>query len=96
MPLAYGHLGDGNMHFNVLPPPDLRGDDQIASLYRCEAIIFSHVDAADGSISAKHGIGSVKRRAFLDRTPSRNIDLLRRIKAAIDPNGTMSPGRIFD
>lgn len=96
VPLAYGHLGDGNIHFNVLPPPGLTEADRVAMLYRCEAAIFAEVDAAEGSISAEHGIGSVKRGAFLARTPAMDIDLMRRIKSAIDPSGTMSPGRILD
>ncbi len=94
--LAYGHLGDGNIHFNVLPPAGLDEADRVAMLYRCEATIFAEVDAAEGSISAEHGIGSVKRRAFLARTPAMDIDLMRRIKSAIDPGGTMSPRRIFE
>ena len=96
VPLAYGHLGDGNIHFNVLPPPGLAEADRVAMLYRCEAAIFAEVDAAEGSISAEHGIGSVKRHAFLARTPATDIDLMRRIKSALDPRGTMSPGRILD
>ena len=96
VPLAYGHLGDGNIHFNVLPPPGLDEDGRVAALYRCEAAIFKAVDAANGSISAEHGIGSVKRQAFLARTPTIEIDLMRRIKSAIDPSGTMNPGRILD
>ncbi len=96
VPLAYGHLGDGNIHFNVLLPPGLDEEASIAALYRCEAVIFGEVDASDGSISAEHGIGSVKRRAFLARTPATDLDLMRRIKSAIDPTGTMSPGRILD
>ena len=96
VPLAYGHLGDGNIHFNVLPPPGLDDAARIAPLYRCEAIIFAEVDALGGSISAEHGIGLVKRRAFLERTPPLDLALLRKVKSALDPAGLMSPGRIFD
>ena len=96
VPLAYGHLGDGNIHFNVLPPGGLDDAARIALLYRCEAIIFAGVDALGGSISAEHGIGRVKRRAFLERTPPLDLTLLQKVKAALDPHGLMSPGRIFD
>ena len=96
MPLAYGHLGDGNIHLNVLPPPGLADDDRGALLHRCEAIIFGRVDALQGSISAEHGIGRVKRAAFLERASALDLDVLRRIKAAMDPRRTMSPGRILD
>lgn len=96
LPLAYGHLGDGNIHFNVLPPPGLGEAERIALLYRCESVIFRQVDAANGSISAEHGIGRSKRCAFLERASTLDIDLMRRIKSAIDPRGIMNPGRIFD
>ena len=95
-PLAYGHLGDGNIHFNVLPPPGLDAAAQIDTLYRCESAIFAEVDALGGSLSAEHGIGRVKRRAFLERTGALDVALLRRIKQALDPRGTMNPGRILD
>ena len=65
-------------------------------MYRCEAIIFAEVDALGGSISAEHGIGRVKRRAFLERTPALDLALLRKVKFALDPAGLMSQGRIFD
>jgi FAD/FMN-containing dehydrogenase len=94
--LGYGHLGDGNIHFNVLPPRGLDGDELVATLHRYEALIFNEVDAAQGSISAEHGIGSVKRSAFLERTPAIDLEMLRRIKGALDPSGVMNPGRIFD
>jgi FAD/FMN-containing dehydrogenase len=93
--LAYGHLGDGNIHFNALPPQHLSEAERIAVLHRCEDIIFRRVDAVDGSISAEHGIGRVKRSAFLERVPPVHLDLLHRIKAAIDPLGTMNPGRVL-
>ncbi|MDX7950828.1 FAD-binding oxidoreductase [Lichenihabitans sp. Uapishka_5] len=96
VPLAYGHLGDGNIHFNVLPPAGLDDVARVALLYRCEAIIFAEVDAASGSISAEHGIGRVKRSAFLARTPPLDLALLRKVKSALDPAGLMSPGRIFE
>jgi FAD/FMN-containing dehydrogenase len=93
--LAYGHLGDGNIHFNVLPPPALDDAERIVLLHRCEAIIFRHVDAVGGSISAEHGIGLAKRDAFLERTAAPAADLMRRIRMVLDPRRTMSPGRIF-
>ena len=95
VPLAYGHLGDGNIHFNVLPPAGLDDAGRLAVLHGCEEVIFAEVDAAGGSISAEHGIGRVKRSAFLARTPPLDLDLLRKIKSALDPAGLMSPGRIF-
>jgi len=96
VPLAYGHLGDGNIHFNVIPPPALNEADKAALLYRCEAIIFEAVDRLGGSISAEHGVGRVKRAAFLERSTPLDIGLLRGIKGLFDPRGLMSPGRILE
>ncbi|WP_131196715.1 FAD-binding oxidoreductase [Lichenihabitans psoromatis] len=96
LPLAYGHLGDGNIHFNVVPPSGLSEADKTALLHRCEVVIFGLVDRLGGSISAEHGIGRVKRAAFQERSAPLDLDLLRRIKAVIDPNRLMNPGRMFD
>jgi FAD/FMN-containing dehydrogenase len=96
LPLAYGHLGDGNIHFNVLPPAGLGDAETSAMLYRCEAIIFEIVDRLGGSISAEHGIGRVKRDAFLSRSTALDMTLLRGIKNTFDPSGLMNPGRLFE
>jgi FAD/FMN-containing dehydrogenase len=93
-PLAYGHLGDGNIHFNVLPPADLPEADVIALMHACEAIIFDRVDAAGGSISAEHGIGRVKREAFEQRCSALDLRMLHHIKTALDPYAIMNPGRV--
>jgi FAD/FMN-containing dehydrogenase len=93
--LAYGHVGDGNVHFNVIPPDNLTPLQTVDYLNRCEEIIFSGVDRFGGSISAEHGIGTKRRTAFLQRISAVQFDLSNQIKAALDPNGVMSPGRIF-
>jgi FAD/FMN-containing dehydrogenase len=96
VPLAYGHLGDGNIHFNVIPPQRLNEAEKTELLYRCEAIIFETVDRLGGSISAEHGVGRVKRAAFLQRSTPLDIGLLKGIKLLFDPRGLMSPGRILE
>ena len=68
----------------------------IAFLERCEEAIFAVTDRLEGSISAEHGIGRVKREAFLSRISPVHADLLRAIKDALDPNGIMSPGRLLE
>lgn len=94
--LAYGHVGDGNLHFNVVPPRALDLEQQIEFLHACEEIIFEAVDAFDGSISAEHGIGRLKREAFLKRISPVHADILRSLKAAFDPGGFLGPGRILE
>jgi len=93
--LGYGHVGDGNVHLNVVPPPGLAPAAVLALLERCEDAIFDVVDALGGSISAEHGIGRIKRSAFLKRVSETELDLLQRIKTALDPAGLMNPGRIL-
>ncbi len=94
-PIVYGHVGDGNLHYNVLPPPGLAGAGLEAALHRAEELIFAAVDRFGGSISAEHGIGVVKRPPFEQRLGAVDRDLMRAIRSALDPAGRMSPGRIF-
>jgi FAD/FMN-containing dehydrogenase len=95
-PIVYGHVGDGNLHYNVLPPPGLTGGAALeAALHRAEELIFAVVDRFGGSISAEHGIGVVKRAPFEQRLGPVDRDLMRAIRLAVDPAGRMSPGRIF-
>jgi FAD/FMN-containing dehydrogenase len=96
MPLSYGHIGDGNIHLNVVPPPGMAADEVLPFLERCEEIVFAELDRLGGSISAEHGIGNKKRAAFLARKPPVHLDLMRRIKLALDPARVMNPGRILD
>lgn len=95
-PVAYGHVGDGNIHLNIVPPADWSIEERKALFARAEELIFETVDRFDGSISAEHGIGRSKKRAFLQRIDPVTLDLFRRIKQAIDPDALLSRGRIFD
>jgi FAD/FMN-containing dehydrogenase len=95
-PVAYGHVGDGNIHLNVVPPADWSMDQRKALFGKAEQLIFAMVDRFGGSISAEHGIGRSKKRAFLERADPVTLDLFRRIKTALDPDLILSRGRIFD
>lgn len=94
--LAYGHVGDGNLHYNIVPPMGLGEAEAIDFLHRCEEAIFDIVDALDGSISAEHGVGRLKREAFLRRLSPTHADLLGRIKNSFDPHEIMSRGRMLE
>jgi FAD/FMN-containing dehydrogenase len=92
----FGHIGDGNLHINVLPPPEMA---QAEFLTRCERVTQLLADALQrhgGSISAEHGIGLVKR-AYLGSTRSAaEIALMRGIRGAFDPSGILNPGKLFE
>ncbi|MCX5572234.1 FAD-binding oxidoreductase [Kaistia nematophila] len=95
--LTYGHIGDGNMHFVVMPPLTMaEGPERHAWIKASEAVIFEIVDRRGGSISAEHGIGRVKRSAFEKRASATQMELLRAIRSAIDPDNRMNPGAIFE
>ena len=92
---AFGHVGDGNLHFNMNQPV---GGDPAAFLEREDELNTIVHDAASrhgGSISAEHGIGQLKREALIHYKPAIAIELMRRIKAALDPDNLMNPGKML-
>ncbi|MET0376015.1 MAG: FAD-binding oxidoreductase, partial [Rhizorhabdus sp.] len=93
--IAFGHLGDGNIHFNLLPPPDADRQTWIAE-YGRDASVMVHdlVATAGGSLSAEHGIGQAKIAEFARLTDPVRIHALRAIKRALDPLGIMNPGKL--
>jgi FAD/FMN-containing dehydrogenase len=91
----FGHLGDGNLHYNVQAP---EGGDAKQFLQQHEAevntIVYDAVGACGGSISAEHGIGALKRDELAVRKSPVALGLMRSIKKALDPNGLMNPGKV--
>ncbi len=90
--VSYGHVGDGNVHLDVIPPSDLTEDEKIHVVEAAKDLLFDLVYEFDGSISAEHGLGREKRDDFIKSTPPVTIELLQSIKNAIDPDGIMNPG----
>jgi FAD/FMN-containing dehydrogenase len=92
----FGHLGDGNLHYNVQAPPGIAAADFIRD---CEAavneVVYDAVAAHGGSISAEHGIGELKRGELARRKPAVALTLMRSIKDALDPRGLLNPGRVL-
>jgi FAD/FMN-containing dehydrogenase len=92
----YGHLGDGNLHYNVQAPA---GSDAEAFLRDQEkpinALVYDAVDRFGGSISAEHGIGSLKRDKLEQHKSPVALNLMRSIKLALDPHNLMNPGRML-
>lgn len=94
--LAFGHLGDGNVHFNVRAPAGGDGKDWLAGEGAAVTrLVHDLVGAADGSISAEHGIGQLKLAEFARTAAPSRIATLRAIKDALDPHGIMNPGKLI-
>lgn len=92
----FGHIGDGNVHLNILKPDALDKDTFYQQCHEVSQEVFEMIREFGGSVSAEHGIGVIKKD-FLEfsRSPQ-EIALMRQIKQAFDPNGIMNPGKIFD
>ena len=93
--LVYGHVGDGNLHFNVTAPA---GGDAAAFLSCSDAIanaVYAQVHEFRGSISAEHGIGQLKRRELARYKSRVDLELMHALKQAIDPRGIMNPGKVL-
>jgi FAD/FMN-containing dehydrogenase len=94
-PIVYGHLGDGNLHFNVSRPEGWSTPDWQAQSERVNAIVLDVVARYQGSFSAEHGLGQLKAHEMaLYKTPL-EIGVMRRVKAALDPLGLMNPGKVL-
>jgi FAD/FMN-containing dehydrogenase len=92
----FGHIGDGNLHINILKPDAVAQEDFVADCERVTKLLAGVLQAHGGSISAEHGIGLVKKPyLWCTRSPA-EIAAMRGIKAALDPNGIMNPGKLFD
>jgi FAD/FMN-containing dehydrogenase len=91
----YGHIGDGNLHLNILKPSHLSQAEFFDRCHHISPDIFARVAALNGSISAEHGVGLLKRD-FLGyaRSPA-EIALLRALKSVLDPSGIMNPGKLL-
>jgi FAD/FMN-containing dehydrogenase len=94
-PVPFGHMGDGNIHMNLQQP---EGMDPAAFLARRHDImdaVNAVVRDLDGSFSAEHGVGRLKTDMMEDWRGGAELDLMRRIKAAVDPRGLMNPGKVL-
>jgi glycolate oxidase len=84
-----GHLGDGNVHLSVFQPDPERRHQVLRALLRAGLDL-------GGAITGEHGVGTEKKQYFMELEDPTKLDLMRRIKAAFDPQGILGPGRIFD
>lgn len=91
----FGHVGDGNLHLNILPPEGMVHADFRKECQRVNELVFALVDELGGSISAEHGIGTLKRPYLHHSVSNTEISLLRALKAQLDPNGILNPGKLI-
>jgi D-lactate dehydrogenase (cytochrome) len=94
-PVPFGHLGDGNIHYNVSQPVGGNAEDFLARWHEVNEVVFAIVKRMGGSISAEHGIGVLKRDELPDVKDKVAIELMRSIKAMLDPLGIMNPGKVL-
>src|ERR1700737_545052 len=94
-PVSFGHLGDGNIHYNVSQPVGADTADFLERWHEVNAVVFDIVLRMGGSISAEHGIGVLKRDELPGVKDKVAIELMRGIKAMLDPLGIMNPGKVL-
>lgn len=93
--VAFGHVGDGNVHFNVSQPRDWDAGKFMQERDQIERIVFDEVTRFNGSISAEHGIGQLKREQLRDYLGATELRLMRTLKDALDPDGLFNPGKVI-
>jgi glycolate oxidase subunit GlcD len=92
----FGHIGDGNLHLNILKPDDLAKEEFFEKCGKVSTWVFEIVEKYQGSVSAEHGVGMTKK-PYLQYTRSQvEIDYMRAMKAVFDPKNIMNPGKVID
>jgi FAD/FMN-containing dehydrogenase len=93
--VTFGHLGDGNLHYNVSPPAGTTADDFLGRQAEINRVVHDSVHQFGGSISAEHGIGALKRDEIRLYKSALEMRLMQNIKQALDPLGLMNPGKLI-
>jgi len=93
--VAFGHLGDGNLHFNLSQPPDMPKAEFLARQTVVNQIVHAMVMGYGGSIAAEHGIGQLKRDLLAAVKDPVALDIMRAVKQALDPQGILNPGKVL-
>jgi FAD/FMN-containing dehydrogenase len=86
---CFGHVGDGNLHYNVGPQPLLANPELV------NRVVYDAVAGLGGSISAEHGLGQLKREAIRAHKSALELEVMRKVKTALDPKGLMNPGKVL-
>ncbi len=93
--VCFGHMGDGNMHFNVSQPAAMDKQAYLARWTDMNAVVFAIVRKLDGSISAEHGIGRLKRDLMREIKSPVELELMQQLKQTLDPRGILNPGKVL-
>ena len=93
--VAFGHIGDGNLHFNLSYADPVKNAGLIAQSKDANAVVYEVVNRLDGSIAAEHGIGQLKPTWLAQHAPAGSMALMRQLKATLDPQGLMNPGKVL-
>jgi len=94
-PCAFGHVGDGNVHYNLSQPEDMDRDTFMAQWAHMNEIVHDIVADLGGSISAEHGLGRLKREEITRYKSETELEMMRAIKRTLDPKGIMNPGKVI-
>ncbi len=94
-PVPFGHLGDGNIHFNFSQPVGADKAEYLARWDALNAVVHAVVLAHHGSVSAEHGIGKLKQHLLAEVKDPVSLAVMRSVKAALDPKGTLNPGKVL-
>jgi len=94
-PLPFGHVGDGNIHYNVTQPEGADKEKFLARWDEVNAVVFAVVKKLGGSISAEHGVGVMKRDILHLYKDPVALELMRGLKRMLDPNGILNPGKVL-
>jgi len=93
--VPFGHMGDGNIHYNVSQPVGADRESFLARWDEVNALVHSIVAKLGGSVSAEHGIGVMKRELLPKVKDPVELDLMRQLKRTFDPNGILNPGKVL-
>jgi FAD/FMN-containing dehydrogenase len=92
----FGHIGDGNVHLNILKPDSMAASVFFEECGKVSDWVFEIVKRYDGSVSAEHGVGLLKKPYLHYSRSDTELEFMRQIKRVFDPNNVMNPGKVFD
>jgi len=91
----FGHIGDGNLHVNILRPPSMTKEEFVKECRKVDNLLFEVIEKCEGSISAEHGVGLTKKAYLIHTRKAAELALLRSVKQVFDPDGIMNPGKVI-